>query len=377
MRKLASIQVIKDIQPIPNADSIDVATVLGWHCVVKKGEFNIGDKVVYIEVDSVLPEAEWSEFMRDRHFKVKTIKLRKQVSQGLVMPLSILPNYSGKQSDYREDFDVTLVLGITKFEPPEITYPSQKQSVKIIYPKWFPQWLTSIIHKTPLRELFRRKLQGSKTFPSWIPNTDETRVQVLQPLLDKYKGTKCYITEKVDGSSITIYLKDGKFGVCSRNIDLAEEEGNVFWDTVRQMGIEEKMRGYSNEKVNWALQGELLGEGIQGNKLKIKGHTIRFFNAFLIDRQEYESYFIFTHHIKQMKLETVPILSADYTLDNNIDTLVELAKGKSQICSTAQREGIVIRPLEEIEDSGLHCQLVRNRISFKAINQDFLLKYND
>jgi RNA ligase (TIGR02306 family) len=217
-------------------------------------------------------------------------------------------------------------------------------------------------------------MQGSKTFPSWIPKTDETRVQVLQSLLDKYKGTKCYITEKLDGSSITIYLKDGKFGVCSRNIDL--DEGNVFWDTVKQMDIERKMRSYFGD-LNVALQGELLGEGIQGNKLKLNGHTIRFFNLFNIETQTYESFNNFKLIMEQLELETVPILTTEYILDNNIDILVEIAKGKSVICPSVQREGIVIRPLEEIEDNELHCQLVRNRISFKAINPDFLLKYND
>lgn len=93
MRKLATIREIKDIQPIEGADRIEVATVDGWQVVIKKGEFKVGDKIIYIEIDSIVPEREEFEFLRDRKFRVRTIKLRKQISQGLIMPLSILGNY--------------------------------------------------------------------------------------------------------------------------------------------------------------------------------------------------------------------------------------------------------------------------------------------
>jgi RNA ligase (TIGR02306 family) len=291
-----------------------------------------------------------------------------------VFPLTILP----KTVCAQEGTDVTEILRITKYEE-ETYFPPQKQPIKIVYPKWMPQFLISIIHLTPLKNLFRRKLQGSKTFPSWIPKTDETRVQVLQPLLTKHKGIKCFYTEKVDGSSITMYLKDDKFGVCSRNIDLAETEDNVFWQTVRELDIETKMSNYTKgTNINWALQGELLGEGIQGNKLRLKGHTIRFFNVFDIDKQKYLSFKNFIELFNQLGLETVPILSTDYILSDNIDELVEMAKGNSQIFTQAKREGIVIRPLEEVEETEeARGKLVRNRLSFKAINPEFLLKYGD
>jgi tRNA-binding EMAP/Myf-like protein len=373
VRNLASVQVIKDIQPIPNADSIEVATVLGWKVVVKKGQFNIGDKVVYCEIDSIMPDKPEFDFLKNSNGvmqRLRTVKLRGQISQGIVFPISILPQ------SYNEGNDVTEILGVTKYEPEQNFIP-QKQPVKIMYPKWIPQWLVTLIHKTPLRELFRRKMKGSMTFPSFIPKTDETRVQVLQGLLTKYKETRCYITEKVDGSSITIYLKDGKFGVCSRNIDLEETEGNTFWKTVRELGIEDKMRAYYHG-YDFALQGELLGEGIQGNKLKLKGNTIRFFNVFNIKEQKYHDLYSFLGAIGGMGLETVPVLTADYSLDDNIDSIVEMAKGNSIICPQAKREGIVIRPLVEIEETEeARGQLVRNRLSFKAINPEFLLKYND
>jgi RNA ligase. len=383
MRQLASIQKIKDIQPIPNADAIEVATVLGWKVVVRKGQYSIGDLVVYVEIDSLMPDKPEFDFLRDSKGvirKIRTVKLRGQISQGIVFPLSILPFWSGNPGDYREGADVTEALEVTKYEPelPANLVGHKKSPYRYKY-KWLPNWFYGIARKVLTQKQFKDYLCifVDNGFPQFIPKTDETRVQVLQPLLTKYKGTKCYITEKVDGSSITIYLKDGKFGVCSRNVDLKEEPGNAFWDTVRELGIEEKMREYANSKVNWALQGELLGEGIQGNKLKLKGHTIRFFNVFDIDTQEYFGFQEFGTLITMLGLETVPVLTTNYILDDDIDSLVELAKGNSVITPQVKREGIVIRPLQEITDSELHCQLVRNRVSFKAINPEFLLKYSD
>ena len=112
MRKLVSIQEIKDIKPIENADKIEVVKVLGWNVVVKKDEFKIGDKIVYAEIDSLFPEKEEFEFLRDRHFRIRTIRLRGQVSQGICFPMDILP-----EGNYEIGDDVTKILGVTKYEP--------------------------------------------------------------------------------------------------------------------------------------------------------------------------------------------------------------------------------------------------------------------
>lgn len=336
MRKLASIQRILKVEPIENADNLEVVTVLGWHCVAKKSEFSVGDLVVYIECDSVLPERPEFEFMRPRHFRVKTIKLRGQVSQGLVLPLNILDNRLGI---FREDQDVTDILSITKYDPP------------------LPAQLTGL---------------AKGNFPSFIPKTDETRVQCLQKVLDKYAGIPCYITEKLDGSSATFYVNNGEFGVCSRNLDLTETEGNSFWKTARAMNIEEKLRSLG---INIALQGELIGEGIQGNKYGLKGQTVRFFNAFDIDRQEYLGYEEFNDLLCVLGLPMVPVLSDGYNLETSIDSIVEMSIGTSVLNSKTYREGIVIRPLinqYEHRDFG-----EIGRVSLKAINPKFLLKYEE
>lgn len=338
MRKLASIQKIKALEPIENADAIEKATVLGWQLVVKKGEFSVGDLCVYCEIDSLMPDKPEFEFLKPRGMRIKTVRLRGQISQGIAFPLSILPPIE----EVIEDMDVTDVLGITKYDPP------------------IPACLAG-------------KVKGK--FPSFIPKTDETRVQVLQHVLDKYTGEQCYVTEKIDGSSATYYLKDGEFGVCSRKLDLLEDENNSFWKIARQLNIEEKLRSL---EMNIAIQGELMGEGIQGNKLKLKGQTVFFFNAFDIDKFEYLDFEAFKSLMNILELQTVPIIDACACLHNDIEALVASATRKSLLNETVWAEGIVIRPLKEKIDSQLSCEdFINGRVSFKVINPEFLLKYGE
>lgn len=338
MRKLASIQRIKALEPIENADAIEKATVLGWQLVVKKGEFRVGDLVVYCEVDCLMPDNPVFEFLKPRGMRVRTIRLRGQISQGICFPLSILP----PDFEIAEDADCTEVLGIEKYEPP------------------MPACLNGI---------------AKGKFPSFIPKTDETRVQVLQHFLDKYKGEKCYVTEKVDGSSGTYFIYKDEFGVCSRNLELLEDEENSYWKIARQMDVENKLRSLNG---NIAIQGELIGEGIQGNKLKLRGQTMLFFNAFDIDRFEYLPFEQFFDLMNKFELPTVPLISSDYELENDIDAIIRMATVKSKIYPVVWAEGIVIRPLKEnldllISDENFN----RGRVSFKAINPEFLLKYGE
>ncbi len=338
MRKLATIQRIKALEPIENADAIEKATVLGWQLVVKKGDFQVGDLVVYCEIDCLMPDRPVFEFLKPRGMRVRTIRLRGQISQGICFPLSILP----PDFEIAEDADCTEVLDIEKYEPP------------------MPACLSGI---------------AKGKFPSFIPKTDETRVQVLQRVLDKYKGTKCYVTEKVDGSSGTFFLNKGEFGVCSRNLELLEDEENSFWKVARQMDIENKLHSLNR---NFAIQGELIGEGIQDNKLKLRGQTVRFFNAFDIDRFEYLPYEQFFELMNQLELPTVPLITADYELENDIDSIIRMATIKSKIRPDVWAEGIVIRPLNESLDLLLSNENFNNgRVSFKAINPEFLLKYGE
>ena len=337
-RKLASIRKISDLLPIEGADKIELAVIDGWKVVVAKDvNHKVGDFVVYCEVDSFLPIKPEFEFLRkssykkmgdQEGFRLKTIKLRGQVSQGLILPLReviLFPDVL----DYMEvGKDVTEILGIVKYEPP------------------IPAELAG-------------KVKGM--FPSFIPKTDEERVQNLASEYNEYKlqsKNQFYVTEKLDGSSSTFYYKDGEFGVCSRNLELLETEGNTFWKVARELDLENKMREYG---VNISFQGELIGESVQGNPYKIKGQTVRFFNLFDIDLQEYHSLSVFKKTMEELGLETVPVLNTHFHLPETIDELLLMADGKSELNPNFDREGIVVRSLDR-------------KISFKVISNKFLLK---
>ncbi|MBW8050304.1 MAG: RNA ligase (ATP) [Cytophagales bacterium] len=328
MRKLASIQKISATEPIQDADAIEKATVLGWQLVVKKGEFKPGDLCVYCEIDSVLPERSEFEFLKPRKMRIKTVKLRGQISQGICFPLSILPT----DTEIREDMDVTEILGIIKYEPP---IPAHLQGV------------------------------AKGKIPSFIPKTDEPRVQVVQDTLDSFKGEKCYITEKLDGSSVTYYINEGTFGVCSRNLELLETDENTLWKVAKDLDIENKLRSLNG---NYAVQGEMVGEGIQKNTLKLRGQTVYVFNLYDIDNHKYSDFQQFYDTINNLGLETVPLINKDFVLFVDINKLVEISIGNSLINPETMREGIVIRPLEEKYDKN-------GRVSFKVVNPKYLLKY--
>jgi RNA ligase (TIGR02306 family) len=339
MRKLATVQKIKEILPIEGADAIELAIVNGWKVVVGKNVCHkVGDSVVYCEIDSFLPVKEEFEFLRktsykkmsdgSEGFRLKTIKLRGQVSQGLIIPIDVLLKYGICEDDVYEGLDVSGMLGIIKYEPP---VPAELAGT------------------------------AKGLFPGFISKTDEERVQNLTSEYKEWvkSGKRFYVTEKLDGSSATFYYKDGEFGVCSRNLELLETEGNTFWRVARELDLENKMRDFG---VNISLQGELIGEGIQGNPYKIKGQTVRFFNLFDIDLHQYHSFHMFEPIVKsQFGLETVPILDKNFTLPETIEEILAYADAKSELNPNFDREGVVIRSMDRI-------------ISFKVISNKFLLK---
>lgn len=333
MRKLASIQKIINIEPIEGADTIMKATVLGWQLVIKKDEFKIGDFCVYCEIDSMMPDKPEFEFVRAKSNRIKTIKLRGQISQGVCFPLSILPS----NIEVVEDLDVTEILGVIKYEPA------------------MPANLAGI---------------AKGNFPSFIPKTDETRVQVLQHVLDKYKNIPCYVAEKLDGSSVTFYIKDGVFGVCTRNLELEFNEENSIWKFAIENKLEEKLKALNK---NMALQGEIIGEGVQKNKYKIKEQTVYFFNAFDIDAYEYLSLNELKNLLRELDVNMVPIIDEHYLLSNDINELIEKSSMQSTLNKNAIAEGIVIRPTTETIDK----YKLQGRLSFKVINPKFLIKYDE
>jgi hypothetical protein len=298
-RKLATIRVISDIRPIEGADMIELATVGGWNIVVAKNVgHKVGDHVVYCEIDSFLPIKEEFEFLRkssykkmgdQEGFRLKTIKLRGQVSQGLILPMSVFGDFSWTAY---EGLDVTNRLNLVK-------------------------------------EYGEYKLTSAHQF---------------------------YMTEKLDGSSATFYMNEGEFGVCSRNLELLETEGNTFWKVARELDLENKLK----DKGNICLQGELIGEGIQGNPYKIKGQTVHFFNGFDIDTQTRMNINDFLILLDELELLSVPILDVVFLLPDTVEGMLKLAEDKSRLNKLTEREGVVVRSLD-------------NTISFKAISNKFLL----
>jgi RNA ligase (TIGR02306 family) len=353
MRKLASIQTVNAAEPIPNADAIERIRILGWWVVVKKGEFKPGDLVVYCEIDSLLPERPEFEFLRASSFKparpdpavgtvlpagfrIKTVRLRGQVSQGICFPLSILP----PGTTATEGADVTDLLGILKWEP-------------------------------PLPIGMGGRVKGS--FPGFLPKTDETRVQVLEPVLLRHRGKTFHVTEKLDGMSFTAFFREGVFGICSRNLWMDEtDDANVLARVARGLQLEEKLRAAKDRRgLDLAIQAELIGPGIQKNKYALKAVTLRVFNVLNVANFALLDYTSTQEVIAELGLDAVPQLGT-LVLDHKVDELVAYSEGISQLNPKVQREGVVLRPFAEEYDED-----IGGRLSFKVINPKFLLKYDE
>lgn len=353
-RKLASIRKINNIQPIEGADKIELVTVDGWKVVVAKDVgHKIGDLVIYCEIDSFLPVRPEFEFLRkssykkmgdQEGFRLKTSKLRGQISNGLILPLSVLEG------------DDEMKIGISK-QPwgDQLQLGPYDNALVIEVGTDVTEHLGIVKYEPPIPAELAGKVKG--LFPSFLRKTDEERIQNLSDQYDELKTHTYYVTEKLDGSSATFYYNDGVFGVCSRNLELLETEGNTFWKVARELDLENKLRNYG---FNIAIQAELIGEGIQGNPYKIKGHTVRFFNLFDIDLQVYHSLSVFKQTMNVLGLETVPVLDTNFQLPESIDELLSYADSKSVLNPNFDREGVVIRSLDR-------------KISFKVISNKFLI----
>lgn len=332
MRKLASIQKIIDIQPIEGADRIERVSILGWHCVSKKGEFKLNDFCAYFEIDSLIPKKSWSEFLFKTTadvYRLKTVRLKKVISQGLALPLSLFSELNGLSLN--EGDDLTELLGIAKWEP---TIPAQLAG----------------------------QIRGN--FPSFLHKTDEERIQSSPLLFNEIKNCgKVYAALKLDGSSMTCYNWDSVFGVCSRNLDLKEDENNSFWKVTNKYDLKNKLpNGY-------ALQGELVGPGVQGNKLGLSDLDVYIFNVFDIQKHEYLNYEDFKSFVTNIGLKHVPIkYEGDMGTFNSPNDMLEFAS-IINYDNGKPAEGLVWRPvIEKISD------VLNGRLSVKTISNRFLLE---
>lgn len=341
MRKLATIQSIAEIKPIEGADRIEHVRVKDWWVVTKKGEFKLNDKCIYFEIDSFLPIKPEFEFLlkgtkkrtlvvdgKPREgIRLKTVKLRGAISQGLL--ISMPPALKGAiEDDCSEFFDVV------KYEPP------------------IPAQLAGIA-------------KGS--FPGFIPKTDEERVQNCAEVLEKHRGEQFYVTSKLDGTSVTFFKHEGVFGVCSRNLELCEGD-TTYWKIAKQYNLA------NITPEGFALQGEIVGEGIQKNRLKLSGHRVYFFSAYNIKEGKFLDYKEFITLIKSLGLETVPVIYDKLYLNHTVEELLEMASALSPLNHETQQEGIVLRPMHEQWET---INGEQRRLSFKAISNTYLLESED
>lgn len=366
MRKLASIQVITDIRPIDGKDRIVLATVEGWHVIVTK-DFNIGDKVVYCEIDSLMPEKPEFEFLRPKKFKIKTMKMGNAVSQGICFPLSILPP---RDTPYEVDEDVTEILGVKHIEEtvddpvPANPAPQKKRGPFVRFLLRFG--------------VFRRMLLPKKetgAFPSeYISKTDETRAQNLPWLFgsDEARKTRWVATEKIDGTSGTWLLVQRRkaFGrraydyyVCSRNKRLVTDDGSVYWQIEHKYQIRDKLMNLIGDQEFVAIQGECIGPKIQGNKYKVTEPDMYVFN-FITSANGRGSSVRARDMLGTRGFNFVPIIDTNFILPDTVDEMVAAADGTSVLNPKALREGLVVRSID-------------GKQSFKAVSNRYLLKFQE
>jgi hypothetical protein len=369
------------IEAIEGADNIELMSVLGWKVIVKKGELHEGDMCVYFEIDSKLPEKEWSAFMASKHYKVKTMKLGKfkVISQGLALPTSIfdvsIPNEEG--------VDVTELLGVTYSVEednarkgkgdPDAKYRSMAARHKKIFKQPWARWMMR--HKWGRKIMFMifgKKKDNPRGFPTFVSKTDEERVE-NQPW--RIGDGKTYLaTEKLDGTSCTYALeRKGKnkfeFYVCSRNVRQQDEkqecyhDHNIYWDLAFKYDIEQHLKDFLDDhsELKWVcIQGEGVGS-VQGNPLKLKEDDLYVFNFKESSNGRWSSK-SGKDLIECWGMKWVPILG-EVQMPDTMEELKELATGKSQVNPSVMREGLVYRSLDGSD-------------SFKNVSREYLLKHN-
>lgn len=375
-RKLASIRRVIETKPIEGADAIELAVVDGWQTVIKKDEFRVGDLCVYFEIDSFLPLREEFEFLRkssykkmgdEEGFRLKTIRLRGELSQGLIVPMKSLEKfmthdkwvelYGDEELEYvvpyedwlelKEGDDVTEIMGVKKYEAP------------------IPTELAG---------------QVRGTFPSYIRKTDEERIQNLfNKVHEKLEDVEFEVSLKLDGTSCTYYVVDPLkyntkleepasvyFGHCSRNLDTRESD-NTPWTLAKTTGIRDNMINFFNTTGrSIAIQGELMGPSIQGNREKLTKPEFFLFNVWDIDQQRYLTPIERAEIVEELNVKMVPILHTNFKVFKefkDVNSLLLFAEGPS--INNPIREGLVFK--SNVLYKG-------ELFSFKAISNKFLLK---
>lgn len=374
------------IRPIEGADNIDLMAVNGWNVIVKKGEFNEGDMCVYFEIDSKLPARDWSEFMIKKGYKVKTMKLNKfgVVSQGLALPV----NSFGINIPDEEGVDLTDILevvysveednkrkaDINKYDKMRQRHPDLFKKNKLV------KWLFARKWGRKLLFIFLGKKKDKRGWPVWVVKTDEERCQNL-PHLFPGDGTQWIVTEKIDGSSTTFTMKrSGKykgFYVCSRNVcfdtpEKAEKcfyDSNIYLEMAEKYDIKNLLQEFLDDHKDLdfvTLQGETYGKNVQKREYGIDRHDFMAFNLiFGYKNGEVERFnpVVMTKILKNYDIPCVPVVDKCFTLPATCEELLDYAASEPSKVDGGMREGVVLRTLD-------------GKQSFKAVSNEFLLKYH-
>ena len=403
-RELAYVVLIDGIEPIPGYDRVETAIVGGWHVIVQKDQFKVGDPAIYFEIDSRVPkDKECFAFLEKRNYKVKTLKMCKTISQGLLMKAEdfgwktmkdAVLDYDG---EYHYVFDdtrfLTKKLGVTYADdednqrkaPSMDKYKKMAQRHPNIFKKPWARWMMKREWGRKLMFFFFGKKKDKKGgWPSWVAKTDEERIQNMPWILND--TGRWIITEKIDGSSTTFTMKRGKRGknefyVCSRNVcfDSVDKpcyyDTNIYWEMAQKYdmyNILAKLLEITPEAEWVTVQGETYGAGIQKRDYSMDGHDFKAFNLIFSHCGRYGTLEMQTL-LEGLGVPCVPVVNDDFYFDfldkvklegenNRVDTLLNMATGKSEI-DMLPREGYVLRSADGTK-------------SFKAVSNDFLLKYH-
>ena len=385
-RALAYIVTVDDIMPITGADNIALAIVKGWKVIIKKEEFNIGDKGIYFEIDSKVPaDDERFAFLANKDYRIKTMKLNKfgVYSQGLLIPLSHFPELG----DLDINTDVTDALKVIYYEPadnqrkanapdPNAKYISMcARHPKLARKKWFRWLMKRQWGKKLLFFFFGKKKDTPKGWPTHFPHikkTDEERCENMPQLLG-YPNL-LVVTEKLDGTSTTFILerkgrKKFEFYVLSRNVRQKDEkqtcyhDHNIYWDMAFKYDVENKLRAYLEENPHLTyvcVQGESVGS-VQGNPLKLKEDAFYVFNFIDSEKGRWDT-IQGSYQAIQMGFKHVPIIDTDFRMPNDMEEFKQMATGPSRVNPDVMREGLVLR------EPGTN-------LSFKNVSREYLLKH--
>lgn len=359
MKNLATIQKIIDIKPIEGADAIELAFVLGWQVVVKKGEFKIGDLCVYIQIDTVVPDKPEFEFLRDRNFRVRTIKLRKQLSQGILFKIEDVL-HTTDYDKFKEGKDVTELLEIKKYEKPD-NNPARYEKPRI--PKvWYKKWIYLFKYNI-LYKIFPKLLPKTRSpFPTNLVSiTDEERIQNIPKVLETHKGKEFVVSYKLDGSSITIIhnkvLGKSKYRICSRRFELHDKENDwykVFTSTKFNEHIDKLVKHFGTDDI--IVQGEAIGK-FNGNHHNLKQDEIRLFNIYVNGKRLNQKDF---YSVSDTLFIPVCPFCITLKLNHTMEEILKFSEIPDILNPKVPAEGLVWRCVED-------------NFSFKVINNKYLL----